>query len=307
MNNKRTLKKITSYWQVYLILLIPLVYLLLFCYYPMLGIQIAFKKYNLKLGIWGSPFVGFYQFNKFFKSYQFIMVLRNTLFLSLYNLVASFPIPIIFALLLNSLKKGKFTKLVQTVTYMPHFISMVVLVGIIFQVFNTRVGLYGMVYSLFHGSYPANILSSEKAFPHIYVLSGIWQNFGWESIIYLAALTNISQELHEAAEIDGATRFKRLLHVDLPGILPTITIMLILNAGKIMSIGFEKAYLLQNNLNIGASEIIPTYVYKIGMGVGIIPDYSYSTAIGLFNSVVNLILICTVNQISKKLSETSLW
>lgn len=301
-------KKVLRYWQVYLFLLLPVAYLFIFCYWPMAGVQIAFRNFTLAGGVWGSEFVGLAQFQKFFSSYTFQRVLRNTLVLSAYNIMAKFPIPIIFALLLNSLRRGKFSKFVQTVTYIPHFISVVVLVGMILKIFNYRTGLYGTIYSAITGALPSDILASPSAFPHIYVLSGIWQSFGWDSILYLAALTGISQELHEAAQIDGASRFKRLLHIDLPGILPTITIMLILNAGKVMSIGFEKAYLLQNQLNISTSEIISTYVYKIGLGgAASIPDYSYSTAISLFNSVINLILICAVNAISKRLSETSLW
>ena len=303
-----TWRRAQRYWQVYLFLLLPILYLILFCYWPMTGLQIAFKKFSLADGIWGSPFVGLRQFDRFFRSYEFSRVLKNTLVISGYGILASFPIPIVFALMLNSIKQGKFSKCVQTITYIPHFISTVVLVGMILQIFNSRVGLYGVIYNAVTGSIPSDLLANPSAFPHLYVLSGIWQNFGWDSIIYIAALTGISQELHEAAELDGASRFKRLLHIDLPGILPTITIMLILNTGRIMSVGFEKVYLMQNNLNLSASEVISTYVYKIGMGVGsAVPDYSYSTAIGLFNSVINLILICTVNAISRKLSETSLW
>ena len=303
-----TWRRAQRYWQVYLFLLLPILYLILFCYWPMTGLQIAFKKFSLADGIWGSPFVGLRQFDRFFRSYEFSRVLKNTLVISGYGILASFPIPIVFALMLNSIRQGKFSKCVQTITYIPHFISTVVLVGMILQIFNSRVGLYGVIYNAVTGSIPSDLLANPSAFPHLYVLSGIWQNFGWDSIIYIAALTGISQELHEAAELDGASRFKRLLHIDLPGILPTITIMLILNTGRIMSVGFEKVYLMQNNLNLSASEVISTYVYKIGMGVGsAVPDYSYSTAIGLFNSVINLILICTVNAISRKLIETSLW
>lgn len=303
-----TWRRAQRYWQVYLFLLLPILYLILFCYWPMTGLQIAFKKFSLADGIWGSPFVGLRQFDRFFRFYEFSRVLKNTLVISGYGILASFPIPIVFALMLNSIRQGKFSKCVQTITYIPHFISTVVLVGMILQIFNSRVGLYGVIYNAVTGSIPSDLLANPSAFPHLYVLSGIWQNFGWDSIIYIAALTGISQELHEAAELDGASRFKRLLHIDLPGILPTITIMLILNTGRIMSVGFEKVYLMQNNLNLSASEVISTYVYKIGMGVGsAVPDYSYSTAIGLFNSVINLILICTVNAISRKLSETSLW
>ena len=303
----KIVKCFQSYWQVYLFLLLPLAYILVYNYYPMLGLQIAFKDYNARDGIWGSTFVGFKYFNKFFQSYQFITVLKNTVVLSFYTIAATFPLPIIFALLLNSVQKKRFNKFVQTVTYMPHFISIVVLVGIMMQIFNAKSGIYGTVYQFITGNYPADLFGSASKFPHLYVWSEVWQSFGWGSIVYLAALTSISPELHEAAEIDGANRFQRILHVDLPGILPTATVMLILRAGQVMSLGFEKVYLMQNSLNISSSEIISTYVYKIAMGIDSLPNYSYSTAIGLFNSVVNLFLIVCVNSICKKLSDTSLW
>lgn len=303
----KTVKRILSNWQVYLFLLLPLIYILVYNYYPMLGLQIAFKDFNIKEGIWGSPFIGFKYFNKFFESYQFTRVLKNTIVLSFYTIFATFPLPIIFALLLNSVRKERFKKFVQTATYMPHFISLVVMVGIMMQIFNSRSGIYGSLYQFISGNYPADLFGSASTFPHLYVWSEVWQSFGWGSIVYLAALTSISPELHEAAEIDGANRFQRVLHVDLPGILPTATVMLILRAGQVMSIGFEKVYLMQNSLNISSSEIISTYVYKIAMGIDSIPNYSYSTAIGLFNSVVNLCMIVCVNSICRKLSETSLW
>jgi putative aldouronate transport system permease protein len=275
----------------------------------MAGLQIAFKRFSPALGMWESPFVGLYHFNRFFTSYQFFRILRNTLTLSSYQILLSFPIPIIFALALNSVNHGGLKKSVQTITYMPHFISTVVLVGIITQLLNPQVGLYGTIFKYFNsGQTPADPLSVPGNFPHIYVLSGVWQQFGWDSIIYVAALTAVSPELHESAQIDGASRFQRILHIDIPSIMPTIIIMLILRTGQVMSIGFEKAFLMQNSLNLDASEIISTYVYKIGLGAKSgINNYSSAAAIGLFNSFINLILIASVNKLANKVSETSLW
>ena len=210
------------------------------------------------------------------------------------------------ALLLNSFPGVRFKKVVQTVSYIPHFISTVVVVGMLMQIFNPRTGAVGNIYSLFTGGIMKDIFASPSAFPHLYVWSGIWQGIGWSSIIYIAALSSVDTELHEAAQIDGASRFRRVLHIDLPSILPTATIMLILSAGRVMSVGFEKVFLMQNSLNIGASEVISTYVYKVGMVIGT-GDYSFATAIGLFNSVINFCLLVLVNFISRKLSETSLW
>lgn len=286
-------------------LLIPLIYILIFSYVPMLGLQIAFKKFDGALGIWGSPWVGFKNFTKFFNSYQFRRVLSNTLVISVYNLIGGFPIPIIFALLLNIVRNERFKKSVQMVTYVPHFISVVVLVGITLQMFDSRIGLLSILYSFLTNKAMPELLGNPNAFPHIYVWSGIWQNTGWNSIIYMAALASVDSELHEAAIVDGASRFKRVLYIDLPSIIPTATILLILNAGKMMSVGFEKVYLLQNPLNLRTSEIISTYVYKIGL-TGF-SDFSYATAIGFFNSLVNFLLIIIVNQISKKVSNSSLW
>ena len=304
----KRMKLARSQWQLYLFLLLPIIYLILFKYVPMVGIQIAFKNFNARDGIWGSPWVGLKQFQNFFASYTFERVIGNTLRLSLYSILVGFPIPILFALILNSISQRKFKKTVQTVTYMPHFISVVVLVGIVLQILNPRIGLYGTLYSLLNnGASPPDPMGSATAFPHIYIWSGIWQNFGWGSIIYIAALSGVDMQLHEAAQIDGASRFQRVIHIDFPSILPTATIMLIMRTGHIMSIGFEKIYLMQNNLNLATSEIISTYVYKVGLSAGGNMNFSYSTAIDLFNSVVNLILIILVNYLAGKMSETSLW
>lgn len=299
-------KKRIKHWQLYLFLVIPIVLVFIFNYIPMAGIQLAFKKYNMNLGIMGSPWIGFDNFKKFFRNYQFWRLLKNTLTLSLYGMLAGFPIPIMLALLLNSMNNLKYKKFIQTVTYMPHFISTVVMVGLIIQVFNPRIGLYGIIYSAVTGNNAPDILGSASAFPHIYVLSGVWQSMGWNSIIYMAALAGVDAELHEAAQMDGASKFQRILHIDLPSILPTAIMLLILNAGSIMNIGFEKAFLMQNNLNLRSSEVISTYVYKMGLESAT-GDYGYATAIGLFNPVINLILIVSVNAVSKKVTEQSLW
>jgi putative aldouronate transport system permease protein len=305
-NRAKLGQRIVRHWQIYVFLFLPIAYLLVFAYYPMTGIQLAFKQFNYKLGIWGSPWVGVQNFVKFFQSFMFERVIRNTLTISLYAIAAGFPIPIVFALLLNSFRHDRLKRTIQTITYMPHFISVVVLVGIVFQILNSRSGLYGTITHMLTGEYPKDILGSAPAFYHIYVWSGIWQEFGWGSIIYLAALTGVSPELHESAEIDGATRFQRVLHIDIPSILPTVIIMLILRTGSVMTIGYEKALLMQNTLNQINSEVISTYVYKVGL-TATIPDYPYATAIGLFNSVINLALIATVNALAKRYGETSLW
>jgi len=306
--NKKLLRRIGNHWQVYCFLILPLIYLVLFSYVPMTGVQIAFRKFTIRDGIWGSKWVGLTNLFKFFDTYNSLTIIKNTLTISLYNIIAGFPIPILFALLLNCVRNERYKKTIQTITYMPHFISTVVIVGMILQIANPRVGLYGTLTHALTGSYPNDPLGNPTVFVHLYVWSGIWQQFGWGSIVYLAALSSVDPQLHEAAIIDGASRWQRILHVDFPCILPTATIMLIMRAGNVMSVGYEKIYLMQNNLNLATSEVISTYVYKIGLGAGSsVPNYSLSTAIGLFNSIINLILICTVNAITRKLSETSLW
>ena len=294
-------------WQLYVFMLIPLIWVIIFCYAPMFGAQIAFRKYQPRLGIWDSPWVGFYQFKKFFNSYQFSRVMMNTVVISLYTILCSFPLPIIFALVLNSTRSRKFRTVTQTIVTMPHFISVVVLVGILLQIFNSRTGVYGTLMESITGAYPEDLFSKPANFRHMHVWSGVWQQFGWNSIVYIAALAAVSPELHEAAQIDGASRFQRMLHVDLPAILPTITIMLILRMGSVMTIGFEKVYLMQNSLNLTASEIISTYVYKVGLSSAGTTDLSYSTAIGLFNSAINLVLISVTNFIARKLGGNGLW
>lgn len=300
-------RKYGRYWQLYTFLLLPVVYIIVFNYMPMVGAQIAFRKFNIMQGIWGSPWVGMKNFEKFFTAYQFQRVLVNTLTLSLYSILAAFPFPILFALTLNVIERRRYKKVVQTITYMPHFISTIVLVSIMMQVFHPMTGLYGAVSRMLTGTTPVDLFAKPEAFPHLYVWSGVWQNFGYNSIIYIAALANVSSELHEAAEVDGASRFQRVIHIDFPALVPTIVIMLILRTGSILSIGFEKSYLMQNTLNLSRSEIISTFVYKKGLGSGASNDYSYSAAIGMFNSVVNLVLITVVNAFARRFGESSLW
>ena len=300
-----TVRRIRNDWQLYLFLLVPLAYIIIFAYIPMAGAQIAFRRFAARYGIWGSPWVGLENFIKFFRSYQFVQVVTNTTVLSVSAIVIGFPIPVIFALLMNSSNMGGLKKVSQTIVNLPHFISIVVLVGMLFQILNNNIGLYGTIMRMLTGEKPPDLFSRPQNFRIMYILSGVWQEFGWGSIIYLAALAGVSSEMHEAAVIDGASRFQRVIFIDFPGILPTITILLILRMGSVMSIGFEKVFLMQNSVNLPLSEVISTYVYKIGLtGVS---DFSYSTAIGLFNSVINMVMIGLVNFIAGRLGETSLW
>ena len=321
----------------------------IFSYIPMYGVQIAFRRFNATAGITKSPWVGMYYFERFFNSPYFASTIKNTLILSLYGLVVSFPIPIILALMLNSFRHKRYRKVIQTVTYAPNFISTVVMCGMIILFLSPSVGVINHVLEAI--GIPAVNFMAKKAYwrhiyvwtgvwqstgwssviyfaalagispelheaakvdgatkkaywRHIYVWTGVWQSTGWSSVIYFAALAGISPELHEAAKVDGATKLQLIRHIDLPLIMPTATILLIMNCGSILSVGFEKAFLLQNNLNASVSEIISTYVYKVGL---INNDMSYSSAIGLFNTIVNMVMLIIVNTISDKLSGNSLW
>jgi putative aldouronate transport system permease protein len=287
----------------YLLLLPAVVYALIFLYAPMGGVLIAFKDYSPVKGIFGSPWVGMKYFLKFFNAYNFKQIFFNTLSLSVYNLVAQFPIPIIFALLLNQMRQRRFRKVIQTVSYAPHFISMVVLVGMLNVFLSPSTGIVNVLIKSLGGD-AVYFLGKADLFQPVYVWSGVWQDTGRSAIIYIAALSSIEQELHEAAMVDGASKLQRTLYIDIPGIMPTAVIMLILNLGRIMSVGFEKAYLMQNTLNIAASEIISTYVYKVGL---LNAQFSLSTAIGLFNSVISCALVVSVNYIARRYSDTSLW
>jgi putative aldouronate transport system permease protein len=296
-------KSVFSKWQLMLMFLIPFIWYIVFCYVPMYGIQLAFRNYNPRLGYLGSPWVGFKYFQQFFSSYYNRDIIWNTVSISLYSIVFGFPIPIIFAIILNELPGVHFKKVLQNLTYVPHFISTVVLCGMLYLFLSPQYGVLNTFLN-FLGFDSIGFLESSKYFKAVYVLSDIWQESGWNSVIYIAALAGIDPELYEAAKIDGAGRFKRIIHVSIPGIAPTIVTLLILRIGQVMTIGFEKAYLLQNNLNIQASEIISTLVYKQGILQG---NYGYATAVGLFNSVINLVLIILTNRICKKYFEISLW
>ena len=290
-------------YQLYLLALPALLYLLIFVYIPMYGIQIAFKDFIAVKGIWGSPWVGFKHFERFFDSYQFWRLMKNTLGLSFYQLAAGFPIPIVFALMLNQARNERFKKIVQTVTYAPHFIAIVVLTGMIYVFLSPRNGIVNQMLSVI-GTSPIYFMGQPEWYQTIYVFSGVWQNTGWDAIIYLAALSSIDQQLYEAAKVDGARKWHLIKHIDIPCLAPTVVILLILSLGNIMSVGFDKAYLMQNSLNISVADVISTYTYKVGL---INAQYSYSTAIGLFNTVINFILLLVVNTVARKTSETSLF
>ncbi len=292
-------------WDLYLIILLPVAYIIVFKYLPMYGAHIAFKDYMLAKGIGQSPWVGLKHFNHFFDSYSFLQIMGNTIELSIYSLLAGFPVPVILALMLNYCTNKTYKKTVQLATYAPHFISTVVMVGIIMQVLSIRTGVVNLLVQSLGGD-PVNFLSKPQYFSSIYVWTNIWQRAGWGSIIYLAALSSVDIELHESAIVFGANKIQRIWHIDLPSIMPTIVIMLILSFGQIMNIGFEKVLLMQNPLNLSASEVIQTYVYKVGISSSI-PNYSYASAIGLFLSVISFVLLITVNRIARKVGETSLW
>ncbi len=302
---RRLSRRILHNWQLYLLLVLPLAYIIIFKYIPIYGAQIAFRNYSPIAGFWKSPWVGFDHFNRFFSSPVFTRILTNTLLLSLYNLIAGFPFPIILAIGINYVGNRFFKKTVQMVTYIPYFISVVVLVGILTQIMNPRFGIVNQVITALGGK-PIDFFAKPEYFRSLYVWSNVWQQAGWGSIIYIAALSSIDPQLHEAAIVDGASVTRRIWHIDLPGIMPTAIIMLILNVGSFMTLGFEKAYLMQNTMNTGTSEIIDTYVYKIGLASQS-ANFSYSSAIGLFQSVIGFILTLTVNKIANKLTETSLW
>ena len=305
--NRKGLQFVKKYvlpnWQLYLMVIPALTYFIIFAYGPMYGVQIAFKDYIATKGIWGSPWVGFKHFERFFNGYYAGRLIGNTLKINILSLIFGFPLPIIFALMLNEIGHTGYKKVIQTVSYAPHFISTVVVVSMITLFLSPSNGVVNKLIEACGGD-AVYFLGEPKYFIPVYIISNVWQSLGWSSIIYISALSNVSNEVMDAEYIDGASRFKRILHVSLPCIMPTIIIMLINQVGHIMSVGFEKVLLLQNNLNMSASDVIATYTYRCGLVGG---EYSYSAAIGLFNSIINFILIITVNKISKKYSETSLW
>lgn len=303
MKRKRGFTKALKHWQLYLMLLPALLYILLFAYKPMYGLLIAFQDYSVKRGVWGSEWVGLKNFQRVFSSYWFPIILKNTLKLSLLSLVLGFPFPIILALFANELKSAKVKKTFQTVSYAPHFISTVVICGMVTLFLNPNTGVINLAIQALGGD-PVYFMQRADLFPWIYVISGIWQEAGWGAIIYFAALSGVDQSLLEAAEIDGAGRLQRIWHVNVPAILPTIVIMFILRCGSLLSVGYEKVFLLQTTTNLSGSEIISTYVYKMGLMNN---DLSFSTAVGMFNSVVNCVILILVNTLSRKVSDSSLF
>lgn len=296
-------KDIKRHYLLYLLILPVAVWYIIFAYVPMAGLQLAFKDYFMREGIWGSPFIGLQNFTRFFSAYNFKNLIWNTISLNIYSLLVGFPIPIIFALLLNYLRQHRLKKTLQMASYAPHFISTVVVCGMISIFMHPDTGVFNMIRALF-GLDSIPFLSRPAYFKSIYVWSGVWQGMGWSSIIYISALTGVDYQLHEAAVVEGASKIKRIWHVDLPCIKPTIVMLLILQMGQIMSVGFEKVFLLQNELNFSASDVIATYTYRVGL---INNDYGYSTAVGLFNSTINLFTVISVNFLAKKITSESLW
>lgn len=300
---KRLGKRKDIHWQLWLMMVPAIVYMVLFVYKPMGGVLIAFQDYSLKRGIWGSEWVGFENFNRLFKSYWFPIILKNTLTLSLLSLLLSFPAPIILALAANEIRSERRKRTFQTVSYAPHFISTVVVCGMITVFLSPESGVINFLLQAV-GIDPVAFLAKPNAFKWVYVLSGIWQTVGWSAIIYIAALSGVDKNLLEAAEIDGANRIQRIRYVNLPVLVPTIVIMFILRCGSILSVGYEKVYLLQNTANLSASEVISTYVYKVGLEKA---DFGFSTAVNLFNNVINCIVLILSNKLSKKVSGSSLF
>ncbi|MGY4769541.1 ABC transporter permease [Kribbella sp. CWNU-51] len=296
-------RSLRRHWTLYLLMVVPLIWFAVFKYIPMSNAVLAFKNYSPVRGIWASPWVGWQNFELFFRNPVFWTLVKNTFLLSVYTVAASFPIAIILALALNEVRTGLFKRSVQLVTYAPYFISTVVVVSMTILVLSPRLGIVNEGLGFF-GVPAIDFLGNPDYFRHIYVWSDVWQTTGYSAVIYLAALSGIDPALHEAAKVDGAGRLRRIIHVDLPGIMPTAVIILVLAVGNIMAIGFEKAFLFQNPLNLSQSEIIATYVYKTGL---LNADFSLATAVGLFNSVINLALLLMVNVIAKRITGNGLW
>lgn len=301
---ERSLKRrMRNDWQIYAIMFLPIMWLLVFSYVPMYGVLISFTKYNIVNGLAGSKWIGMANFQRFFTTPSAMATIYNTITLSLYSLVAGVPCPIILAILLNECRNVHYKKTVQMITYAPYFISTVVLVAMMMQMFDQRNGIINRIINAF-GFKSINFMASKPLFKHMYVWSGVWQSTGFNAIIYLAALSSVDVSQHEAAIIDGASRVQRVWYIDLPSIVPTMTILFILNCGSIMNVGFEKVYLMQNSANAQVSEVLSTYIYKLGL---LNLDYGYSAAVNLFNSLVNFILVVTVNGVARKMGGNSLW
>ena len=290
-------------WQLHLMILLPFAYLVIFHYAPMYGLQMAFRDFSPRAGIWNSEWVGLGQFKKFFDYYRWDDITINTLVLSLYSILAGFPVPIILALVIHVNTHGALKKIAQNVSYVPHFISLVIMIGILNTVLNPVTGFMGAIARMTNSPYPSDVRGSKEAFRHLYVWSGIWQTCGWSSIVYVSALSAVPDDLHEAAKLDGASRIRRVWSIDLPTIMPTVAIMLIMRFGSIMSVGYQKAWLMRNSMNIEVSEIISTYTYQAGLGK---MNYSYGSAVGLMNSVINTTMVVVVNWITNRLTDNEM-
>lgn len=304
VNPKRKLwKQILKRYDLYLMLLLPMAWYILLMYGPMYGLQIAFKDYIPVNGFWGSEWVGLEHFKRFFDSYYFWRLIKNTITIEMFSLIFGFPIPILLALLVNEIRVKKFKKTLQNITYIPHFISVVVLVGMLSLFLDPQNGIINIALSHI-GIDPVAYMQKAEWFKFLFISSNIWTNMGWQSIIYIAALSGVDPQLYEAATVDGASRLKRIIHVSIPAILPTIIILFILDIGHFMDIGFQKILLMQNDLNMSSSDVIATFTYRKGILDG---EYSFTTAIGLFDAVINFILLILINQLARKKASTSLW
>lgn len=291
-------------WQLWVMILPALAYILIFCYGPMYGIQLAFRKYDFSKGLTGGDWVGLKYFIQYFESPMFGTTMKNTFVISFFTLVCGFPIPILLAIVINSLRQNKLKRVVQTAVYMPYFISTVVMVAILQILLSPTTGVIsGLVKDLHLIPRSVNLLGTPGAFVPVYVLSGVWQSAGWNSIIFIAALSAVDGQLYDAARVDGASRWQQVIHVELPALVPTIVILLIMNMGRILSVGFEKVFLMQNDLNLSVSEVISTYVFNIGVQSG---QFSFGSAVGLFNTIINFAFLMMANWISKKTADISL-
>jgi putative aldouronate transport system permease protein len=305
IRSRRGTRKLLQNYELLLFVLPAVVIIFIFNYIPMYGVSMAFQDFSIAPGkmYFGSPFVGFKHFMRFFNSYNSVEIIKNTVLLSLYSMLWSFPVPIILAMMLNQISHQRYKRFVQTVTYLPYFISTVVMVGIVFLFLSPSRGVYGAVLQLLSIKDAPNPTTDPAFFRSVYIFSGIWQGTGFASVIYLAALSGVDPELYEAAIMDGAGKFQRALHIDLPCLLPTITILFILSMGNLMNVGFEKTFLMRNAVNSKVSEVIATYVYRVGLENS---QYSFAAAVNLFNTAINILLLLGTNFVSKKLSQTSL-
>ena len=301
---RKILSGLKKDWQLWAMILPALAYIIIFCYVPMYGIQLAFRKYDFSKGLTGGDWVGFKYFIQYFESPMFWTTLRNTFVISFFTLVCGFPAPILLALVVNSLRQKKLRRVVQTAVYMPYFISTVVMVAILQILLSPSTGVVSnFLKSFLLIPQSINLLGTPSAFVPVYVLSGIWQSAGWNSIIFIAALASVDGQLYDAAKVDGANRWQQVIHVELPAIVPTIVILLIMNMGRVLSVGFEKVFLMQNDLNLSVSEVISTYVFNIGVQSG---QFSFGSAVGLFNTVINFAFLMIANMVSKKAADISL-